>query len=205
MRGKGEAFYKGAVPGVSQGDRMLYMVLGWRKNDSLDLSNCTGPCTTKYEHMCVWKKKSTRMSRRSLLGEGTQKNTIGWVATIKVCWRTEKTKSSKYSVMTSEPLVHNLSTSAHCERWVNAGLMEAPRSKACVCLPLEAGGLQYSVPPTSHLHSLLVNLCVVNSQCWCLLSSCFKNLYEHTNIPISAYNSYTVWTNKIINQIQRKL
>ena len=56
MRGKGEAFYKGAVPGISQGDRMLYMVLGWRKNDSLDLSNCTGPCTTKYEHMCVWKK-----------------------------------------------------------------------------------------------------------------------------------------------------
>ena len=93
------------------------------------------------------------MSRRSLLGEGMQKNTIGWVATIKYVEEQKKTKSSKYSVTTSKSLVHNLLTFAHCEQWMNAVLMEAPRSKACVCLPLEAGGLQNSVPPTWVIHT----------------------------------------------------
>ena len=81
-----------------------------------------------------------------------QKNTIGWVATIKYVEEQKKTKSSKYSVTTSKSLVHNL-TFAHCEQGMNAVLMEAPRSKACVCLPLEAGGLQNSVPPTWVIHT----------------------------------------------------
>lgn len=123
-------------------------------SDSIGL--CTMKCELYYVHMekrknqpgCQGEAYWEKECRKILLAERQLLSML----------KTEKTKSSKYSVMTSKSLVHNLFTFAHCEQRMNAVLMEAPRSKACVCLPLEAGGLQNSVPPTSNLHSLLLKL-----------------------------------------------
>lgn len=125
----------------------------WYRGGGKWLCMCPTPHGRALQSMsfttCIWKKEKINQDVKEIpIGRRNAEKYYWLSGNYQVCWRTEKTKSSKYSVTTSKSLVHNLFTFAHCEQWMNAVLTEAPRSKACVCLPLEAGGLQNSVPPT---------------------------------------------------------